>query len=135
VGASEVPKVFLQRSFALVLAALVVVEWARNGGRIPTRQGWLAIRSWPIVASAALVLLATVVSALASPMPWVSLLGPDVGRDSYGVASLLSYLAVFSAHLLGCEQASRCADCCGRSRSPPCSSVGTASVSILVSTS
>ncbi|MDA0797463.1 MAG: O-antigen ligase family protein [Chloroflexi bacterium] len=96
VGASEVPKVFLQRTFALLLIVLVVAEWARTGAGFPLMRGWLTIRSRPILLSALPVLVATSVSAMVSPMPVVSLLGPDVGWDSFGVASLLSYLVVFA---------------------------------------
>ena len=96
VGASEVPKVFLQRTFALLLIVLVVAEWARAGGGFPLMRGWLTIRSRPILLSALAVLVATSVSAMVSPMPVVSLLGPDVGWDSFGVASLVSYLVVFA---------------------------------------
>lgn len=96
VGASEVPKVFLQRSFALLLIVLVVAEWARAGGGFALRPAWLSIRARPILLATLVVLLATVMSAMVSPLTAVSLLGPDVGWDSYGVASLLSYLVVFA---------------------------------------
>jgi hypothetical protein len=97
VGASEVPKVFLQRTFALVLVVLVGAEWARAGGGVALKPAWLSIRSRPILLATLAVLLATVISAMVSPMTAVSLLGPDVGWDSYGVASLLSYVIVFAA--------------------------------------
>jgi O-antigen ligase len=105
-GMIQVPKVFLLRSVALLLAVLLTFEWAfassRGGasgtplvlGELPGRL-WRHLRAHLILASTLALLGANVLSTALSPVPWVSLGGIDLGWDSYGLYSMLSYLLIF----------------------------------------
>ena len=106
-GFVQVPKVFLIRSIALLLVVLVAFDWTRRSTTVqaaPTRGiepralvrvALDAARKQPIVAGAAAVLFATVLSVLFSPVWIVSIAGTDAGWDSYGLFSVASYLVIF----------------------------------------
>jgi O-antigen ligase len=105
-GMIQVPKVFLLRSVALLLAVLLTFEWASAGsragssgmplvvGELPGRL-WRHLRTHLILASTLVLLAANLLSAVLSPVPWVSLGGVDLGWDSYGLYSVFSYLLIF----------------------------------------
>jgi O-antigen ligase len=111
IGFIEGPKVFVLRSFALLLLVLLSVEWARQplvasaagtGINVAKVQRSLGntlslLRRQPIAMAAAAVTTVTILSTVLSPVTNVSVFGVDPGRDSYGLFSIASYLIVFVA--------------------------------------
>lgn len=116
----DMPKVFVLRSLALALIALVALEWAITSGRGESNHGpvksWLRRlgfvdhpASWVFIGAAA-VLLANVVSVAFSPVRAVSIGGVDAGTDSYGLLSIASYVTIFwvtATHLKSAGQLQR----------------------------
>ena len=107
-GYVQMPKVFLLRSLALLLVALVSLEWALSG---PQRDAagdddssrWKKRRARTQAHPARLILLATatvlaanVISMLLSPLRTVSFGGNNPGLDTYGLYSVLAYLVFFA---------------------------------------
>lgn len=102
---AETPKVFVLHSLALTLIALVALEGALTSNRRastggPT-EGWLrqlGLVGHPASAvfiAAAAVLISNAVSVALSPVWAVSIEGVDIGRDSYGLFSMASYVTIF----------------------------------------
>jgi len=110
-GFIQMPKVFVLRTVATVLAGLMTIEWALQAARwreAASAAGdtaessgiWRSIRSVPgswLYAGAAAVLLANLVSFVLSPVRNVSLWGIDPGWDSYGLFNVICYAVVFLA--------------------------------------
>ena len=108
-GLSEVPKVFVLRSMAVLMLALLAFEWALREPS-QTSHGPLrppALRQWflnaidrhnsrpVILAVLAVVLLANLIALLFAPIKSIGVWGIDAGWDGYGLVSTLSYLVVF----------------------------------------
>lgn len=132
-GYIQMPKVLLVRTVALLIAGLLVAEWAvkgRAGGapkptarssrgqaaaRGPTgvtaaARRLAAVPGFWVHAGAAAVLAANGLALIFSPAPRVSLLGPDPGWDGYSFHSIASYLVIFlgvATHLRREEQVRR----------------------------
>ncbi len=112
IGFIQMPKVFVFRTLALALAALWALEWSLLPAPAwPWQQGgaWVRVRAWLrtdpahwIVAAALAVLAVTLIGAVASPVPRVSLWGIDPGWDTYALHSVAGYVVIFlvmAAHI------------------------------------
>jgi O-antigen ligase len=107
-GYVQMPKVFLLRSLALLLVALISVEWALSGPQRDAagnddsarwKRRWARVQAHParlILLATAGVLAANVVSILLSPLRTVSFWGNNPGLDTYGLYSVLAYLVFFA---------------------------------------
>lgn len=110
----ESTKVAVYRLIAVALVGLMVWEWAltrQSAAAKPRLREWLKRdpSHW-IIAAALAVLAVTVLTAALSPMPSVSFLGREHGRDSISVYSVATYVIFFLAiatHLRGMAQVRR----------------------------
>ena len=106
-GFIQVPKMFVLRSIALVLAVLLALEWARPDDRRALldelRELPSAMRRYlgaqPIVLAASAVLAVTVLAVLFSPIRSIGISGRTPGYDTYGLYSVVPYLVLFVAVL------------------------------------
>jgi O-antigen ligase len=111
IGFIEGPKVFVLRSFALLLVLLLSLEWARQPIVANETASSISVaklreslvntskrlRHQPIAMAATAVAAVTILSTALSPVANASVFGIDPGRDSYGLFSIASYLIVFGA--------------------------------------
>lgn len=119
-GSVETPKVFVLRSIALLMLCLVSLEpltkkryeGSEAAGPL-TKTQRLKLREYPgrlVFIAASAVLGINVLSTLFSPVMAVSLMGDDVGMDSYGLFNVACYVLVFwviATHLKSPEQVKR----------------------------
>jgi O-antigen ligase len=103
-GYSEVPKVVLIRSAAVMLMGLWVMEWAlastdgrANSKPLESGRGTLRLGGGHWVLVLALAFLGfTFLSTVFSPIWKVSIWGHDPGFDGYGFYNVASYIAIFA---------------------------------------
>ena len=105
VGFIQMPKVFVLRTAALYLGAMFAIEWALGRWQVSNQDRMLlrwrtAVQQHPaklVIAGAAGVLFATLVSVAFAPVKSIALWGIDPGWDTYGLVSLAAYLVIFAA--------------------------------------
>ncbi|MEE8519483.1 MAG: tetratricopeptide repeat protein [Dehalococcoidia bacterium] len=114
-GWIQIPKVFMLRSSALFLAAMLMFDWTlrpQAGTGVPgfaTRFGE-ALRRHParlVYFATAAVVFSNLISILFSPVRAISIWGIDPGWDTYALFSVASYVVIFLAvalHLRTREQ-------------------------------
>jgi hypothetical protein len=106
-GFIQVVKVSVFRTLGLTIIALYAFDWAlstrRQLAEAPPTQGpiadaWQQLRFYPgrwIIYGAAAVLVANLISLAFSPVKSIGWYGIDAGWDTYGLYSILGYMAFF----------------------------------------
>ena len=106
-GFIQVVKVSVFRTFGLLLVALFAFDWALGARQQRAEgstsrglivDGWQRLRGHPgrwVIYAIAAVLLANLISLAFSPVKSIGWYGIDVGWDTYGLYSILGYLAFF----------------------------------------
>lgn len=108
VGFIQMPKIFAMRSLAVILVILLSFEWAFttnlegstrfNIAGIPHRS-WASLKYHSarlVIFAAGMVLVATLVSVLLSPVRTIGIWGIDPGWDTYGLFNVIPYLLYFA---------------------------------------
>lgn len=106
-GFIQVVKVSILRTLGLTIIGLYAFDWAlstrRQRAESPPTQGpiadvWQQLRSHPgrwIIYGTAAVLIANLISLAFSPVKSIGWYGIDAGWDTYGLYSILGYMAFF----------------------------------------
>lgn len=114
-GWIQMPKVFMLRTSAIALAALLILEWALRapaasaGQSVALRFGE-ALRRHPgrlVYFATAAVVFSNLISVALSPVRAISIWGINPGWDTYGFFNIASYVVIFltvALHLRRREQ-------------------------------